>query len=270
MKKQLKLFATDMDGTFLHSDRTFNHEKLAQVIAQMTDKNLIFAAASGRSLLALTSIFAEYQDQMAFVAENGGVVTYQGKAIFTKKFNLAQTQEIINSLQKAPFSPKKNFLISGLKGAYIPSDADSDYFNSAQLYYPNCQRYQNLAEIDDDFLKITTHFPEKHVRDCERWVSEHISFVRATTTGFRSIDIIPDGISKASGLAHLLAHFGWHPENLAAFGDQMNDYEMLQYAGTAYAVSNAFPDILSIADQVILSNNEDAVLVEIEKILKNN
>ena len=48
----------------------------------------------------------------------------------------------------------------------------------------------------------------------------------------------------------------------------MNDFEMLEYAGAAYAVSNAAPEILAIADKVILSNDEDAVLLEIEKILE--
>ena len=72
---------------------------------------------------------------------------------------------------------------------------------------------------------------------------------------------------QTSGLAHLLAHFNWLPENLAVFGDQMNDLEMFEYAGSSFAVSNAAPEILAQADKVILSNDEDAVLVEIENIL---
>lgn len=108
---------------------------------------------------------------------------------------------------------------------------------------------------------------EDHVLDCEQWITDRLSFVRATTTGFTSIDIVPNGISKASGLAHLLAHFNWLPENLAVFGDQMNDLEMFEYAGSSFAVSNAAPEILELADKVILSNDEDAVLVEIENIL---
>lgn len=47
----------------------------------------------------------------------------------------------------------------------------------------------------------------------------------------------------------------------------MNDLEMFEYAGSSFAVSNAAPKILALADKVILSNDEDAVLVEIENIL---
>lgn len=74
MNQNLKLFATDMDGTFLHNDHSYNHKKLAEVIKKIQDRNLLFAASSGRSLLGLIEVFSEYKDQMAFVAENGGVV----------------------------------------------------------------------------------------------------------------------------------------------------------------------------------------------------
>lgn len=268
--KDLKLFATDMDGTFLRNDHSYNHKKLAELIPRIQEKGHLFAASSGRSLLGLTEVFAQYKEHMAFVAENGGVVAYKGEVLFAKALSVAQMQELIDALQEMPFSPQKNYLISGLKGAYYPVGVSEDYLAHAKLYYPNCQLFHDLAEIDDKLLKITTNFPEEHVRDCERWVTDRLDFVRATTTGFTSIDIVPNGISKASGLAHLLAHFNWLPENLAVFGDQMNDLEMFEYAGSAYAVSNAAPEILALADKVILSNDEDAVLVEIEQILNKN
>ena len=267
MNQNLKLFATDMDGTFLRNDHSYNHKKLAEVIKKIQDRNLLFAASSGRSLLGLIEVFSEYKDQMAFVAENGGVVAYKGEILCAKDLTVAQTQELIDDLQEMPFSPKNDYLISGLKGAYYPEGISKEYLTHAKLYYPNCQLYHRLDEIDDKLLKVTTNFPEDHVRDCEQWITDRLSFVRATTTGFTSIDIVPNGISKASGLAHLLAHFNWLPENLAVFGDQMNDLEMFEYAGSSFAVSNAAPEILELADKVILSNDEDAVLVEIENIL---
>ena len=120
MNQNLKLFATDMDGTFLRNDHSYNHKKLAEVIKKIQDRNLLFAASSGRSLLGLIEVFSEYKDQMAFVAENGGVVAYKGEILFAKDLTVAQTQELIDDLQEMPFSPKNDYLISGLKGAYYP------------------------------------------------------------------------------------------------------------------------------------------------------
>ena len=91
--------------------------------------------------------------------------------------------------------------------------------------------------------------------------------IRATTTGFRSIDIMSAGISKATGLSHLLTHLQSSPESLTAFGDQSNDLEMLELAGTAVAVENAIPEVLKISDKVIGHNRDAAVLTELEAIL---
>lgn len=68
----------------------------------------------------MIEVFSEYKDQMAFVAENGGVVAYKGEILFAKDLTVAQTQELIDDLQEMPFSPKNDYLISGLKGAYYP------------------------------------------------------------------------------------------------------------------------------------------------------
>ncbi|MCL2112483.1 MAG: HAD family hydrolase [Streptococcaceae bacterium] len=267
MTKELKLFATDMDGTFLRSDRAYNRDKLAIVLEQFDQLGWIFCASSGRQLLALEELFDGFTDKMAFVAENGGVVSYKNQMISAQTFSTSQIDSIIDLLRRMPFSPDSDFLISGLKGAYSIKGVSDWFFDKAQLYYANCQIVNSLDEIDDTLLKITTNFPEDKTRECESFITEELPYVRATTTGFTSIDIIPDGISKASGLNALVNHFGWTADNLAAFGDQMNDYEMLEYAGTSYAVSNATKEILTLADNIIGSNDEDAVFTEIERII---
>lgn len=267
MTTDLKLFATDMDGTFLRSDRSFDHEKLAVILERFEQLGWIFCASSGRQLLALEEMFAEFTDKMAFVAENGGVVSYKNQMISSQSFSVSQISEIIQLLLEMPFSPNYDFLISGLQGAYALRGVSDTFFAKAQIYYANCQIVDSIEEIDDTMLKITTNFPEEKTYACETFITEELTYVRATTTGFTSIDIIPDGISKASGLSALIEHFGWTSKNLAVFGDQMNDFEMIEFAGTSYAVSNAIAEIIEISDQVIGSNDENAVLTEIEKII---
>lgn len=269
MKKELKLFATDMDGTFLRSDRTFNHEKLKTILDAFDQQGLVFCASSGRQLLALEEmIFHDFRDQIAFVAENGGVVSYKGETIFAQTLSTEQIKAIVDLLARMTDSPKHDFLISGIKGSYCLPDVSDWFYAKAQIYYANVQKVSEIDAIDDQMIKVTTNFPEDKTAECERYITDTLAFARATTTGFTSIDIGSKGINKASGLAHLLAHFKWHPEQLAAFGDQMNDFEMLEYAGTAYAVSNACPEILNCADEIILSNDDDAVLVQIEKLMQ--
>ena len=57
------------------------------------------------------------------------------------------------------------------------------------------------------------------------------------------------------------------PEECAAFGDYMNDYEMLQSVGYGYAMQNARPEIKKVAKFQTVSNNEYGVTVAIKKFI---
>lgn len=51
------------------------------------------------------------------------------------------------------------------------------------------------------------------------------------------------------------------------FGDYLNDTELIKAAGKSYAMSNAHPDILELADEIAPSNIEEGVIVVLEKLL---
>jgi len=84
---------------------------------------------------------------------------------------------------------------------------------------------------------------------------------------FGLLEIAAAGVTKASGLAELAASHGITPDEVAAIGDMPNDVPMLQWAGASYAVANAHPAALAAADEVLASNDEDAVAVLIETLL---
>ena len=57
------------------------------------------------------------------------------------------------------------------------------------------------------------------------------------------------------------------PDECVAFGDQMNDYELLQQVKYGYAMANAVQPIKDIAYEVIASNDEQGVIQKIKEIL---
>lgn len=67
-----------------------------------------------------------------------------------------------------------------------------------------------------------------------------VRFVKSADT---HLEIIAQGVDKASGLKQISACTGIAPEDMIAFGDEMNDLSMLKYAGTAYAMENAVEGI---------------------------
>ncbi|HET7325964.1 MAG TPA: HAD family hydrolase [Nocardioidaceae bacterium] len=80
------------------------------------------------------------------------------------------------------------------------------------------------------------------------------------------LEISAAGVSKATTLAQLCAERDVEPEQVLAFGDMPNDVPMLSWAGTSYAVANAHPDAVEVADHRCGSNDEDGVAEVLERV----
>lgn len=89
--------------------------------------------------------------------------------------------------------------------------------------------------------------------------------------GLSILDLLPPGCSKGTALAELAGSSGILPSEIMAIGDNLNDLEMLRYAGRPVIMANASAELHSIAEDhgwdVTSSNDEDGVAVVIEAVL---
>jgi hydroxymethylpyrimidine pyrophosphatase-like HAD family hydrolase len=79
------------------------------------------------------------------------------------------------------------------------------------------------------------------------------------------IEIVPLGISKATGVEELTHPLGIAAEAVVAFGDMPNDVPLLQWAGHGVAMGNAHPDAVAAADEVTASNADDGLARVLER-----
>ena len=85
---------------------------------------------------------------------------------------------------------------------------------------------------------------------------------------FTLIDILPPDSSKGSGLKSLLRSTASIPKEVMAIGDNFNDLEMLEFAGTAVVMGNADPSLLEREEfYTTLSNDEGGVAAAIEQFI---
>ncbi len=82
-----------------------------------------------------------------------------------------------------------------------------------------------------------------------------------------SVELTAPGVHKGSGLAHLSDLLAIHRDDVVAFGDGLNDHEMLMWAGHGVAMGNAAPETKALADEVTASNDRDGVAVVVERLL---
>ena len=81
------------------------------------------------------------------------------------------------------------------------------------------------------------------------------------------IDVMQQGVSKATGIDQVMAVHGVEPAQLMAFGDSMNDYEILRMAGHSRAMGNGRYAVKQISKKVIGTNTEHAVQRELATLL---
>ena len=67
----------------------------------------------------------------------------------------------------------------------------------------------------------------------------------------RFLELLPDGVTKAQGLLRCAAHLGLDVRDIACFGDDENDREMLEVCGFGVAMAHGPESLRFAADQVI-------------------
>lgn len=82
------------------------------------------------------------------------------------------------------------------------------------------------------------------------------------------LDIMPKGINKGRSLLEIADYYGIDHEDTIAFGDEINDIEMIKAAGRGIAMGNASEIIKEVADNITLTNDQDGIAHYIrEKII---
>ena len=91
------------------------------------------------------------------------------------------------------------------------------------------------------------------------------------TTDFALLDILHPAASKGAGLAAVAAEQGLRREEVMAVGDNFNDIEMLEWAGTGVVMGNAEPSLRERADfHATATNDDDGVAEAIERFVLLN
>lgn len=266
-----KMFITDFDGTLADDSSRVSLEAIRQ-LKRIGDKGIIRVIATGRNLFSLrTAINDEFPIDYLIFSSGIGIYDW-------KKKELLQEYSIDKSFTKEIYTHLVN----------------SDYDFMVQLPVPDNHffHYHSKTEPSGDFLSRILHYESRGitaVKECPENASQfvvickeiehynslksrflNLKVLRATSPIDKRtiwVEILPAGVSKASGIEYLqLLHSIIH-ENIITVGNDYYDLDMLQYVNSenAYVVSNA-PDELKTEFKIIESNQNDGVAKLIEKL----
>lgn len=259
----IKLVVTDMDGTLLDDNHEIN-ESFWGTLKKLKEKEIQFCVASGRQYHNLLEKFKGHEEGLVFIAENGTIVMKDHKELFFKGLPEKGIKEFIEISRKLP---GVYVVLCGKKSAYIESK-NEDFIKEVAKYYHHYEVVEDIMAISDDILKIALFHFENSEKEIYPHYKKFEEDYKIVVSGKTWVDIMDKEINKGVALKKLKEKLSLSSENVLAFGDYLNDYEMMGEAGLSYAMKNAHPELKKVAKYEAPSNNENGVVEVINTLIK--
>ena len=260
----IKLLAVDMDLTLLASDGSLP-PRMADRIDALSEAGVLFCPASGRPAPTLQMMFPEHAGSIAFCADNGGWVIYQGRTAFRDLIRPELWHEVLDfAAADGNCAP----VLCAFEQAYVLK-RDRRHHEAIYKYYKDIRYVESFDEVDAEADKVTILFPDYDAepRFASTYEPRFGKRLYVTNAGREWIDFMNLGVSKGSGVAHLCRELGIGLADAAAVGDTYNDIPMLSAVGHSFVVANAEKHMHEHADYLVPSNDDRGVATLIDAIL---
>lgn len=267
----MKLIATDVDGTLLRSDHTIS-ERTRAAFAAAQEAGVRVVAISGRQPYSIGAIVKGSALMGPAVGSNGATITdlRSREVLMAKTLEVEVQRSLVAGLERS-FPALTVMAVRDGGDSYVAEHAYpgiDDAFAAQALWEVSYEHADRDEVLGRPCGKLV-------VRDEDATPAQLLAAARdldlpglhATTSGAPFLEVGPDQVTKAAALRWLCQRWDIAPDDVVAFGDNLNDVEMLSFAGRGVAMSNAEPEAKEVADQVTASNDDDGVAVVIESLL---
>ena len=263
----IKFIACDMDGTLLNSKKEMPPD-FEEVLDALREKGIIFAISSGRQYDSLNKQFEHVRDKIYIIAENGAVVyDNHGEKLVCDPLDTESCIEIISHLID---EPDLFLVVCGEKSAY-GEENNEEILHHVLPYYIKykCVEDVKKAAQGDNIFKIAVFDKQGSEKHCYPLLRDYYDSHNVLVSGSDWLDVMKKGVTKGSAIRTLQKKLGIKYEECMAFGDFMNDYDMMKECGESYAMENAHPDLKAACKHIAPSNDDNGVMQVIRrKILK--
>lgn len=267
----------DIDGTLVTRN---NHipKSTIQAINQLKANGTIPVIATGRAPVLIHEI-AERLEINSYIAMNGQYIVHEGEVLYSNAIDMALVDEVVEFARErkdgiilctademiansAISLVNRGSWFTFLKGlvGLIPDRMKVHLWNAMMKKAPDREEY-----IGKEIFMMNVNANQEE----EIYYMERIPELGYTRANKMSMDIINKGISKATGVEEMINALGVSHENTFAFGDGLNDLEMLRYVGTGVAMANGFEELKLHADLVtdsVFNNGIEKGLRKLELI----
>ncbi len=268
IENDLQMFVTDFDGTLFCSDRTLSPKHM-DTLQKIGEVGVIRVIATGRSLFSFQRTVKEELPVDYVIFSSGGCIARYPNPfenmLQTYNLNSEETEIIISAFLKSGFDfmiqnrfPENHFF------QYHRMSDNTFDFQTRINFYKGYAKPLDLAEsfrFESSQALAIVPFKQVDQVDLVQYLLPDFHVVRTTSPFDHKsiwIEVFPKSVSKSRGTLWLSEKLGVKRQNITAIGNDYNDLDLLEWAGTSFVVANA-PHDLKEKFHVVGSNDNGGV-----------
>ncbi len=275
--ENIKLVATDLDGTFLKNDRTISSRNL-EALHRLGDKGILRVAATGRNMRKVMEVIDDSVPFDYIIYSSGaGIYNWQ-----EKQHVFQQNIESEAAFQLSEYFRNKNYNFSVFAPApdnhrlwFHKGGAECEEFNRFFSFHDT---WSEVLPVNGAFRKGLCQFlliiPENEenfssLKKEIEFQSDQIRVIRSSspvTKGYIWVEVFHHEVSKGQGVKHLCHLLSIPPEDTAGIGNDYNDLDLLSFTAHSFIADNA-PVPVKKLYQPVPSNEEDAFYHAVQPLL---
>lgn len=243
-----KIFFFDVDGTLVDSTSHIVPSSTCLALRKLRELGHILCISTGRSLTSLEDAgFDKLIDWDIYLCNNGqAIYDHQHQCIhltpipqhavdacIAKAEELKSPLMIMGEVDLLTREPDENVIVS------------AEFFNEA---IPPVRPYEGSAVV-----MMIAYGPQGYDYHDYQGIDE-LSFIRGQSN---YSDIVLKGFNKYIGIQFVLDYF--HLSDYIAFGDSMNDFEMIEHATIGVVMGNGYDELKEIADMITSDVSQDGI-----------
>lgn len=259
-----RLIATDLDGTLLGADESVS-QRTRDALAAVTEEGAAHIVVTGRGVRWTRHIL----DDLGY---RGLAVCGQGSQVYDAGEHRLLTSVTLDRQLAAVALAKIEAEVGPLFLAASRSGVDGDVLVGPGYALTGALPATPFTDVSDLWAeplgKIYIQHPELTDDElAEAAVRAAGGFVSVAMAGQGIVELLPLGLSKATGLSLAARRLGLKAVDTIAFGDMPNDIPMFAWASYGVAMADAHEELKAVADEVTSSNEEDGIAVVLERML---
>lgn len=265
--KKIQLVVSDLDGTLLNKDGQLSEENL-EAIKALKSQGILFGIATGRPHFSIGPLLPMWKLEGlvdVIIANNGYEIEVCANQhfIYGRKLALASLLHIIDEYKDLP----GNFCLY-LKDALYGQSMDDFMLRVSKKNHLPAYQVDLKTFVQEDVEKLLLACDPKDLEVIDGFYKQHPN---PNYRGFKSqsylFEFMHPSVSKLQGLQDFCAYAKIDIESVVAFGDNLNDVEMIQGSGYGVVMSNGDDFVKQQADHIAPHHDEHGFAQVIHSLL---